>query len=131
MAAGWYNFMIEQGATVNFELTYKDSNGDPIDLTDYTARMQIKNSKGGDQTYITLSSTLLDDGTGLNMSGSNGTMPLSSGSIGVYISAASSSQLTFSEGYYDIELVSGSIYPYVIRLLEGKVKLSKEVTTSS
>jgi hypothetical protein len=131
MAAGWYNFTIEQGATVDFELTYKDSNGDVVDLSKYTARMQVKNAKGGNQTYITLSSTLANDGTGLNMSGSAGTKPPSSGSIGVFISAYSSSQLTFSEGYYDIELVSGSTYPYVTRLLEGRVKLSKEVTTSS
>jgi hypothetical protein len=131
MMAGWYNFTIEQGATVNFELTYKDSSGNPIDLTDYSARMQIKNARGGNQTYISLSSNLATDGTGLNMSGSTETKSPVSGSIGVYISAHSSSRLSFSEGYYDIELVSGSQYPYVIRLLEGKVKLSKEVTTST
>jgi hypothetical protein len=45
MAAGWYNFTIEQGATVDFELTYKDSNGDVVDLSKYTARMQVKNAK--------------------------------------------------------------------------------------
>jgi len=129
--AGWYNFTIEQGATVNFELTYKDSSGNYIDLTGYTARMQIKNARGGSQTYITLTSNRAADGTGLNMNGSSGTKSPVSGSIGVFISAHSSSRLTFSEGYYDIELVSGSQYPYVTRLLEGKVKLSKEVTTSS
>ena len=33
MAAGRYSFTIEQGSTLSFELQYKDSNGDPIDLT--------------------------------------------------------------------------------------------------
>ena len=125
MAAGKYSFLIEQGATLSFELQYKDSAGTPIDLTGYTARMQIRSSVDSTTTIASLTSTLTADGTGLNLSGSSGTKPLSSGSIGVYISAASSSLFTFSEGVYDLELVSGSA---VTRLIEGKVKLSKEVT---
>lgn len=125
MAAGKYSFLIEQGATLSFELQYKDSAGTPIDLTGYTARMQIRSSVDSTTTIASLTSTLTADGTGLNLSGSSGTKPLSSGSIGVYISAASSSLFTFNEGVYDLELVSGNT---VTRLIEGKVKLSKEVT---
>lgn len=131
MAAGKYNFTIEQGATLDFEIQYTDSNSDPIDLTGYTSRMQIKNAKGGDTTHITLTSTLADDGTGLNMSGSSGTKPPTSGSIGIYISAYSSSLLDFSKAFYDLEISSGSTYPVVTRLMEGTVELSKEVTTVS
>ena len=125
MAAGKYSFLIEQGATLSFELQYKDSAGTPIDLTGYTARMQIRSSVDSTTTIASLTSTLTADGTGLNLSGSSGTKPLSSGSIGVYISATTSSLFTFNEGVYDLELVSGSA---VTRLIEGKVKLSKEVT---
>jgi hypothetical protein len=79
--------------------------------------------------YLTLSSTLQSDGTGLNFSGSNGSTPPISGSIGIYISAVTSSNLDFNEAYYDLEIYSGSgANEYVVRLLEGKVKLSKEVT---
>ena len=67
----------------------------------------------------------------LNLSGSSGTVPLSSGSIGVKISANSSSQFSFGEAFYDLELISGSTYPVVTRILEGKVQLSKEVTTGT
>jgi hypothetical protein len=59
------------------------------------------------------------------MSGSTGTMPLASGSIGVYISAATSSALTFSEAVYDLEITNATT---VTRLLQGKIKLSREVT---
>ena len=131
MAAGKYNFTIEQGTTLDFEIQYSDSNSNPIDLTGYTSRMQIKNAKGGNTTYITLTSTLAADGTGLNMSGSSGTKPLTSGSIGIYISAYSSSLLDFSKAFYDLEISSGSTYPIVTRLIEGTVELSKEVTTVS
>ena len=37
---------------------------------------------------------------------------------------------TFNEALYDLEIYSGSNNsPFTIRLLEGKVKLSKQVTT--
>lgn len=132
MAAGKYNFTIEQGATLNFEIAYTDSNSNPIDLTDYTARMQIRPLVGSSNVYITLSSSLEECGTGLNMSGSSGTNSPVSGTIGVYISAATSSLFDFNTAYYDLEIISGSgNCAYVSRILEGKVKLSKEITKGS
>lgn len=131
MSAGKYSFTIEQGATLDFELAYKDSNNDPIDLTGYQGRMQIRPSIGSDTAYITLSSSLDADGTGLNFSGSSGLNPPTSGTIGIYISANSSSQLDFGEAVYDLELATGSSYPVVTRLLEGQVRLSKNVTLGS
>jgi hypothetical protein len=127
MAAGKYSFVIEQGSTLNFEIQYKDSNNTPIDLTGYSGKMQIKSDYADNSpvTYITLSSSLAPDGTGLNFSGSNGSTPLSSGSIAIVISAVSTSLFTFSEAKYDLELTSGNV---VTRVLEGNVKLNKEVT---
>ena len=42
MAAGKYSFTIEQGSTLDFEIQYKDSNNNPVDLAGYQARMQIR-----------------------------------------------------------------------------------------
>ena len=126
MAAGNYTFTIEQGATTDFEVVWTDSAGSRVDLSAYSARMQIRSDYGSSGTlYASLTSTVSSDGTGLNLSGSSGNNPMSSGSIGIVISAASTSAFTFDEARYDIEMVSGS---YVTRLLQGKVKLSKEVT---
>jgi hypothetical protein len=77
---------------------------------------------------LDITSATASDGTGLNLTPQSGsfTLPRTSGSIGLFISAATSSNLSFTEGVYDIELQSnGGI---VTRLLEGLVKLSKEVT---
>ena len=93
--------------------------------------MQIKDSYGSSTTYITLSSSISPDGTGLNFSGSNNDNSPVSGTIGIFISANSSSLLNFSEAVYDLEIVSGSTYPVVTRVLEGKIRLSKEVTTGN
>ena len=131
MSAGRYSFTIEQGATLDFELAYKDSDNNPVDLTGYQGRMQLRPSAGSDIKYITLSSSLDLDGTGLNFSGSDGLNPPTSGTIGIFISAESSSLLDFGEAVYDLELATGSQFPIVTRLLEGQVRLSKNVTLGS
>ena len=125
MAAGRYSFTIEQGSTLDFNVQYLDSNSTPVDLTDYSGRMQIRPTAGSSYVIATLSSSRDADGTSLNFSRSNGLQPPTSGSIGVFISAASSSAFSFNEAVYDLEIYSGSI---VTRILEGKVKLSPEVT---
>jgi len=131
MSAGRYSFTIEQGATLDFELAYKDSDNNPVNLTGYQGRMQLRPSAGSDIKYITLSSSLDADGTGLNFSGSDGLNPPTSGTIGVFISAESSSLLDFGEAVYDLELATGSQFPIVTRLLEGQVRLSLNVTSGS
>ena len=125
MAAGRYSFTIEQGATTNLQINWTDSSGSAIDLTGYHSRMQIRPGVESDVVFLSLSSSLESDGTGINLSGSNGETPLSSGSLAIYISADSTEDLNFNEAYYDLEMVNGS---EVTRLLEGKVKLSKNVT---
>lgn len=124
MAAARYSFTIEQGATTNIQITWQDESGS-VNLSGYGARMQMRPSATSETVYLSLSSSLQTDGTGLNMSGSDGETPVQSGSIGIYISAATSSLLNFDTAYYDLEMVSGN---EVTRLLEGQVKLSKNVT---
>ena len=88
--------------------------------------MQIRSNYADNKptTYITLSSSLAADGTGLNMSSA------SSGYIGIYISACSSSALNFNGARYDLEIYSGSAgsCPITTRILEGQVNLSRETT---
>ena len=64
-------------------------------------------TKESDAVYISLSSSLQPDGTGINLRGANGQQPLESGSIGIFISAYSSSLLDFGKAVYDLEMVNG------------------------
>lgn len=125
MAAGKYSFVIEQGATFLRDIQYKDATGSAIDLTGYSGRMQLRPEAESSTVYISLSSSLQSDGTGITFSGVHQTHSASEGIIGIIISADSSSQLNFTKASYDLELVSGS---FVLRLLEGKVHLDKNVT---
>jgi len=126
MPAGRYNFLIEQGATFQLELQYKDPSGNPINLSGYSGRLQIRQTVPSTVVLLCLSSSLRPDGTGINFSGSNGTTPPASGSIGIFISAVSSSLLTFDQAVYDLEIENSG--GFVTRLIEGGVQLSKEVT---
>ena len=123
MAAGKYSFTIEQGSTVEIPLIYKDNQGVPVNLTQYSSKMQIRNSYGSTPPIITLTSTLNSDGTGLNMSNAV------SGGITIYIASCTSSMFNFIDAVYDLDIISGSgNCPVVNRILEGKVRLSQEVT---
>lgn len=130
MSAGRYPIYIEQGTTVNFEIQYKDSNNNPVDLTGYGARMQLRPSVDSSEVYLSLSSNLNSDGTGINMSGSSPYKPPTSGSLGIYIASCTSSMLNFDSAVYDLELFvpNGTDCPTVTRILQGPVRLSKEVT---
>lgn len=112
-APGTYDFTIYQGATFSRVLTWKDENDTAINLTGYTARMQIRQRITGD-TLIALTT---ENGR-IALGGSAGTVTLT-------ISASDTAAIT-TDGVYDLELVSGS--EVVTRLLQGTVTLSKEVT---
>jgi len=130
MSAGRYPIYIEQGATIDFEVQYKDSNGNPVNLTGYGARMQIRPSVNSNEVYLSLTSNLNADGTGINMSGSAPYKSPTSGSLGIYIASCTSSMLDFGDAVYDLEIFApiGSNCPEVTRILQGPVRLSKEVT---
>ena len=78
----------------------------------YTARMMIKESAGG-TAIISLTNS---SGITLAASGNN---------IVIEISATDTAAMDFDNAVYDLEIVSGT---EVTRVLEGKVKLSREIT---
>jgi hypothetical protein len=67
IAPGILNLTFPQGATWDLSLTYVDGDGDPIDLTAHTARMQVRNSYTADPPVLSLAS-----GTGITLGGTAG-----------------------------------------------------------
>lgn len=115
MTAGTHNITVEQGATFTLSAVYKDSAGAVVDLTGYTARMQIRKRKS--------TTTTLSDSTT-----ANGEIAITalSGLVVVTIPAATTADFEGKTAFYDLELEDAA--GTVTRLLEGVVTISKEVT---
>jgi len=109
---------IYQGACFKqaWEMVDKVS-GDPIDLTGYIARMQIR-GKIKDAEHIV---DLTTENKGITITGTAEKTILA-----LYISADVTAGLVVSKGVYDLELIDapGDVY----RLMQGVVTISKEVT---
>ena len=131
--AGKYNIVIEEGSTFTLDLIYKNSAGVQQDLSgSYTARMQIRDSPGGDLIDSSDSSpgnitigSVAQNGTYTSGAGNLGNATATA-SIRVGIPANITSTYDFDTAFYDLELVSGSTT--VERVIEGTVKLSREIT---
>lgn len=118
MVAGAYDIVADQGATFNQTLTYRDSAGALVDLTGYTARMQVRYGYDDPNAVIDLTTA----NGGITLGGAAGT-------IALLITAAVMSAIGVPGESrifrYDLELVSGSV---VTRLLAGKFTVTREIT---
>lgn len=114
MTPGKYNMICPQGSTFNQELTYSINDVD-VDLTGYTARMQVRPSYNS--TTATL--TLTTENDRIVLGGAAGTITL-------FVPDSVTSSIPSKEYVYDLELVSPS--NIVTRLIEGKFIVTPEVT---
>lgn len=115
MAAATYDFEIEQGATLVKPIVWKDSSGTPINLTGYTAKMQVRQSVSSPDVLLELSTT-------------NGKIQITpaTGTVTLVFDATTTAAITWKRGKYDLELTSTG--GTVTRLLEGQIAVSQEVT---
>ena len=107
---------IDQGATFRQRVTWQT--GTPavaVNLTGYTARMQIRDQAGATALYIELNTT----NGGIVLGGVTGTIDL-------YISAANTAAFTWTTANYDIDLTAPS--GDVTRLFMGSITISPGVT---
>ena len=126
MSAGVHNILIEQGATFQLTLTFRDETGSAIDLTDQNFRGWIKQSFTDVAAIATFSFDVLDQ-----------TDPNEKGKVVVSLDAATTESLpaqgkgtvrTITKMVYDIES-EHAITGFVVRWLQGEANISPEVTT--
>ena len=107
-----YNIKAYQGATYDLNLTWAIG-GTAVDLTNYTAAMQVKENTRSTASVLDLSS-----GSGITLGGTAGT-------IAINVSASTMGSAIAGNYVYDLELNSGG---QVTRLLQGAFAISAEVT---
>lgn len=131
-----HTLQVVRGATWEDLFTYKDPDGIAINLTGYSARMQVRTIAG---RYGTTSETTLV----MDLTTANGRLAIPDqsvladrGKISIVVSAADTALLNPDNEkkrqlVYSIELfipASGPTAEYVVPLVEGKVVVKGEVT---
>ena len=114
-APGRLDMSCYQGASFDYTLTWQ-TGGTPVNLSGYTARMQVRDGYDGGSAIVSLV-----NGTGITLGGTAGTIVVAlTATETAAIDATPSGQYV-----YDLELVSGAT---VTRLVEGTFIVSPEVT---
>ena len=117
--AAIYDIAIDQGATFPLSVSVKSVAADgaktPVDLTGYTARMQIRRMVDDEDVLASLTTE-------------NGRISIDeeNGKVTLNIPDATTAGFTFTRAVYDLEIVAPG--GTVQRILRGAVRVSPEVT---
>lgn len=103
-----------KGETLQRTFTYKDSDSVAIDLTGFSAKMQIRKS--------------INDGVAFELSTVNSRIILggSAGTIQLLVSATDTDTIQAGEYFYDLEIQSGA--GIVTRIIEGRFSVKESYT---
>jgi len=125
MSAGRYDITLEQGATFDLPLRYRTPAGVAVNLTGYSAKMQVREAPAS-ALFVEFNSSLTANGfiwlTGSAENREDG----ANGNVRVYMTAANTAALPRFTGRYDLELRDST--GYVTRLLEGQFRVEPEIT---
>lgn len=113
--AGQKNFEVDQNTTFTFQIEYKDNTGALIDLTGSTAKLQVRDTKGGSKLAFTLTSP----SGGITIDGPNGL-------VTVKMTPTQTNKLFYPKSSYDLMLTDSNLNK--TKLLEGFLTLSRSVT---
>ena len=95
--AGQKNFEVDQNATFSFILQYKDDNGNAIDLTGASAKMQVRDSKNSTKLAVTLTSP----SGGITINGPTGT-------VSIKMTPTQTNKLFYPKSSYDLMIIDSN-----------------------
>ena len=126
MPASKYDFTIEQGTSFKLSLVYKDSNGNPMDLTNWCARLIWTTTDNVTQTFVT---------TNTDYSIYKFTVEPANGRVVLMIPPETTNNFVFLKAKYDLELQSDEDFysgsgKDIIRLLYGTITISQRYSDS-
>ena len=114
--AGQKNFEVDQNATFTFQVEYTEQDEvTPIDLTGASAKMQVRDTKGGNKLAVTLTSP----SGGITIDGPEGVLTIK-------MTPTQTNKLFYPKSSYDVMVVDSN--GNKIKLLEGFMTLNRSVT---
>ena len=114
-----YNVVIDQGADWFFNVTYNNSNGTPVNITNYSAALQLRSYPDAPTAALSLTSA---GGAGITITGATGL-------VAIHATATQTRAIDEGTYYYDLEITSpASPTAIVTRLIQGQAVVSAEVT---
>lgn len=127
MAASKHDFIIEQGTSFRLAVTYKDNDGNIIDISNYCARLVWTTNNGVSHTFSTLNT---------DYSTYKFTVDGTNGQILLLIPANTTNSYDFNTAKYDLEIQSpNDLYSgggkQTLRILYGIVTISKRYSSTS
>lgn len=125
MSAGRYDITLEQGATFDLPLHYRDPTGASIDLSGYSAKMQVREASHT-EVLVEFNSSLTSNGFIFLSGPSEDREDGANGNVRIYMTAVNTAAIAAFRGRYDLELSDGA--GYTIRLLEGQFEVESEIT---
>ena len=114
--AATYNTTIDQGADWFINFTYQNPAGTPVNLTGYSAALQIRTSPLAKTAVL----TLLTPDQGISITGATGL-------IECHATAEQTAAITNGRYAYDIEITATDT-GVVTRLVQGTVQVTAQVT---
>lgn len=134
MSAAQYNFSIERGSSFRLSLTYKDSNDNIIDITNWCARL-IMTTKYKSISQRSLSTTKIYTSTNVDYTLYKFYIDGANGKIVFMLPSDVTNGFDFDTANYDLELQSpdefyGDGGNYTMRLLYGVITINKRQSES-
>ena len=145
------DIIIDQGTSFAYHMEWTDDNGNSVDLSQYTAKMDVRRSTIADKKLLSMHGGTVDsDGNpfnrGITHGGSTGEFSEGSGFAGtggiklgvtstgatgmsggvlIEIDSTSSNNIPSGRHFYDLELDSGTS---VVRFIQGRFEVNGSVT---
>ena len=107
------NLTIDQGATFSSDVTVKDANGNPFDLTGYTASAKMAKGYASTKTRKAITCIVNGDPT--------------TGIVTMSLTADQTGQLEEGRYVYDLEILQTSSST-ITRVIEGVITVRPQVT---
>jgi hypothetical protein len=112
-----YNVEIDQGADWFFNVTYDQPAGTPVNITGYTAALQLRSFPADPTAVLTLTTS----NGGITITGA-------SGLVAVHATAAQTNGINAGNYNYDLEITGTGPGYVVTRLVQGIATVNAQVT---